>query len=70
VKKIEVYKKIPWIPILAYRIEEKTYDEWKLPLQVNFDVSFSEENQTLYLSSLVTGFKVFKFEDSIVLSRN
>ena len=32
-KKIEVYKTISLFPILAYRIQAKTYDEWDLPLK-------------------------------------
>jgi hypothetical protein len=57
-KKIEVYKKIEFLPFLAYRIKAKTYDEWDLPLKQNLDVSFSDKDQTLYLKSVVNGYKV------------
>lgn len=67
-KKIEVYKRVNLFPILAYRIEAKTYDEWNLPLQNNLDVSYSDKNQTLYLTSTVTGYKVFNFADTISLT--
>lgn len=66
-KKIEVYKTVSLFPFLAYRIESKTYDEWHLPLKQNLDVSFSDKNQTLYLASVVNGYKVFSFSDSINL---
>ena len=67
-KKIEVYKKIDLLPFLAYRIKAKTYDEWNLPLKKNLDVSFSDKDQTLYLTSVVNGSKVFNFADTINLS--
>jgi len=67
-KKIEVYKTVSLLPILAYRIEYKTYNEWHLPLKQNLDVSFSDKNQTLYLTSVVNGYKVFNFADTINLA--
>jgi len=67
-KKIEVYKTIAVFPILAYRIQAKTYDEWNLPLKKYLDVSFSEKDQKLYLTSIVNGYKVFNFADTINLT--
>ncbi len=67
-KKIEVYKTVGLLPLLAYRIEAKTYDEWDLPLKQNLDVSFSDKDQTLYLTSVVNGYKVFNFADTISLT--
>jgi hypothetical protein len=67
-KKIEVYKAIKQFPILAYRIQEKTYDEWNLPLQEKLDVSFSNIEQKLILTSIVKGSKVFTFSDTINLT--
>jgi hypothetical protein len=67
-KKIEVYKSIDLFPILAYRIQAKTYDEWNLPLKQKLDVSFSEKDQKLYLTSIVNGYKVFSFADTINLT--
>ena len=66
-KKVEVYKTVSLLPLFAYRIQAKTYDEWDLPLKKNLDVSFSNKNQTLYLTSVVSGYKVFNFADSINL---
>lgn len=66
-KKIEVYKTVGLLPLLAYRIEAKTYDEWYLPLKQNLDVCFSDKNQTLYLKCVVNGYKVFNFADTISL---
>jgi hypothetical protein len=67
-KKIEVYKTINLFPILAYRIQQKTYDEWDLPLKQKLDVSFSDKDQKLYLTSVVNGSKVFNFSDTINLT--
>ena len=68
-KKIEVYKTINLFPILAYRIQAKTYDKWDLPLKQKLDVSFSDKDQTLYLTSIVNGYKDFKFADTINLTK-
>jgi hypothetical protein len=68
-KKIEVYKKAKLFPVLAYRIYQKTYDDRDLPLKQNLDVSFSENDQKLYLTSVVNGFKVFNFADTINLMK-
>jgi hypothetical protein len=67
-KKVEVYKKMELLPFLAYRIKAKTYDEWNLPLKKNLDVFFSEKDQTLYLTSVVNGYEVFNFADTINLT--
>lgn len=67
-KKIEVYKTIELFPILAYRIQTKTYDEWDLPLKQKLDVSFSDKDQKLFLTSIVNGYKVFNFADTINLT--
>ena len=67
-KKIEVYKTIDLLPILAYRIQAKTYDEWDLPLKQKLDVAFSDKDQKLYLTSIVNGSKVFNFADTINLT--
>jgi hypothetical protein len=67
-KKIEVYKKIDLLPFLAYRIKVKTYDEWNLPLKQNLNVFFSDKDQTLYLTSVVDGYRVFNFADTINLT--
>lgn len=67
-KKVEVYRKIDLLPFLAYRIKAKTYDEWGLPLKQNLDISFSDKDQTLYLTSVVNGYKVFNFADTINLT--
>lgn len=68
-KKIEVYKTINLFPILAYRIQAKTYDEWDLPLKQKLDVSFSDKDQKLYLTSVINGYKVFNFSDTINLTQ-
>lgn len=67
-KKIEIYRTVDILPLLACRIEAKTYDEWVLPLKQNLEVSFSEKYQTLYLASVVKGYKVFHFADTIKLT--
>ena len=67
-KKIEIYKTVDLLPLFAYRIEAKTYDEWYLPLKKNLDVSFSDKDQTLYLTSVVNGYKLFNFADTIILT--
>jgi asparagine N-glycosylation enzyme membrane subunit Stt3 len=67
-KKIEIYKTVRLFPILAYRIKAKTYEGWNLPLKEKLDVSFSNKNQILYLKSVVNGYKVFNFADTINLT--
>ena len=69
-KKIEVYKTINLFPIIAYRIQAKTYEEWDLPLKQKLEVSFSDKDQTLYLISIVNGYIVFSFADTIILTEN
>lgn len=67
-KKVEIYKTVSLIPIFAYRIKAKTYDDWDLHLKQYLDVSYSDKEQILYLKSIVIGFKVFNFADTINLT--
>lgn len=67
-KKIEVYKTVNLFPILAYRIQAKTYDTWDLPLKQKLDIFFSDKEQKLYLTSVVDGYKFFNFADTINLT--
>ena len=64
-KRIEVYKTIKILPLLAYRIEAKTYDTWNVAIKQNLDVSFIKDKQILYLTSSVNG---FNWTDSINLN--
>jgi hypothetical protein len=68
-KQIEVYKTISFFPLLAKRVKEKTYDTWDLPLQKDLNISFSKEKNTLYLTSLIKGYKTFNWCDSISFSK-
>ncbi|MEX6690162.1 hypothetical protein QTN47_21815 [Danxiaibacter flavus] len=66
-KKVEIYKRVTLFPVMAYLVKTKTYDEWSFPLQRELTVVFSEKDQTLYLTSVVNGYKVFNFSDTIKL---
>ncbi len=66
-KKVEVYKTINWLPVFAIRTKAKTYNTMDFPLQQNLSVTYSEVTKTVYLKSVVEGYKVFKWSDSIHL---
>jgi len=68
-KEVEVYKKVSWFPLVATRLEAKTYDEWNLPLKRQLDVSYSDQKEILYLSSVVEGYKTFAWADTISLRK-
>jgi hypothetical protein len=68
-KEIEVYKTMALLPVFAYRIKVKVYDEQNLPLSQNLGVRFSKKDEKLYLSSVVNGYKTFIFADSIQLKQ-
>ncbi len=67
-KKIEVYKSMDWFPLLAARIEAKTYDTWDIPLQQKLNAVYDKDSQILYLTSLVKGYKKWQWSDTLRLS--
>jgi hypothetical protein len=68
IKKVEIYKTVQFLPLLAYRIQSKIYEEWDFPLKKDLDVTYSAKDQTVYLTSVVHGYKVFSFSDTINLT--
>ena len=68
-KQVEVYKKLRWLPILATRVTNITYDAWDPPLQRNLDVSLSKDKGFIYLHSKVEGYKTWNWKDTVQLGQ-
>lgn len=68
-KEVEIFKRVNWFPLIATRLEIKSYDEWNFPLKRNLNVSYSNEREILYLSSVVYGYKTFAWNDTISLKQ-
>jgi hypothetical protein len=68
-KKIEVYRTVKFMPLIAYRMEARTYDTWNMNLKQNLDVSFSKRDQMLYLSGVSNAGKTSSWSDTICLAK-
>lgn len=53
-KEIEVYRTVKFMPLIAHRMEARTYDTWNMNLQQNLAVSFSKQDQILSLSGITS----------------
>lgn len=67
-KKIELYKTVPYLPFVMYRFKTRTYDEWSFPLQQQLTVSYVKQKGIIFLESFVKGYKDFSFTDRIKLN--
>lgn len=68
-KEVEVYKRVDWLPLFATRVEAKIYDDWNGLLGKKLNVSYSQAQEALYLSSGIQGYKKTPWVDTITLTK-
>ena len=49
-KKVELYKTIPWLPILEWKIQEKTYTEYVRCVSTPSIINYKPKDNKIYLS--------------------
>lgn len=50
-KKVELYRTIPWFPILEWRIQEKVYNEYVAMVSTPLTVDYKPKEKKIYLSA-------------------
>ena len=68
-KEVEIYKRANWLPLLATRIEAKTYDDWNGLLGKNLDVTYSQTDEAIFLRSSIYRDNAIPWADTISLTK-